>query len=51
MIAAKLIRPPAQEAGCEVLAAGKDPFDCNAALNNFFRASWLQGTPGNVSRT
>ncbi|CAK9024587.1 Uncharacterized protein SCF082_LOCUS16696 [Durusdinium trenchii] len=26
-----------QEAGCEV-HAGKDPFDCNAALNNFFRA-------------
>ena len=51
MIAAKLIRPPAQEAGCEVQAAGKDPFDCNAALNNFFRASWPQGTPSNASRT
>jgi hypothetical protein len=28
-----------QEAGCEVHAAGtagKDPFDCEAALNNFF---------------
>lgn len=27
-----------QEVGCEVHAAGKDPFDCEAALNNFFRA-------------
>ncbi|CAK9102766.1 unnamed protein product [Durusdinium trenchii] len=27
-----------QDAGCEVQAAGRDPFDCNAALNNFFRA-------------
>jgi len=27
-----------QEAGCEVHAAGKDPFDCDAALSNFFRA-------------
>ena len=27
-----------QEAGCEVHAAGKDPFDCEAALSNFFRA-------------
>jgi len=27
-----------QEAGCKVHAVAKDPFDCNAALNNFFRA-------------
>ncbi|CAK9025284.1 unnamed protein product [Durusdinium trenchii] len=27
-----------QDAGCQVHAVGKDPFDCNAALNNFFRA-------------
>lgn len=26
-----------QDAGCQVHAVGKDPFDCNAALNNFFR--------------
>lgn len=30
--------PFVQDAGCEVQAAGRDPFDCNAALNNFFRA-------------
>ena len=28
-----------QEAGCQVHSGGHDPFDCNAALNNFFRAS------------
>ncbi|CAJ1422711.1 unnamed protein product [Effrenium voratum] len=27
-----------QEAGCSVHAAASDPFDCAAALNNFFRA-------------
>ena len=27
-----------EAAGCEVAAVGKDPYDCNAALNNFFRA-------------
>eukprot|EP00435_Cladocopium_sp_Y103_P065540 s608_g27.t1 len=27
-----------QAAGCEVHAQGRDPFDCNAALSNFFRA-------------
>lgn len=27
-----------QAAGCEVQASGKDPFDCNAALSNFYRA-------------
>ena len=31
-----------QEAGCQVHAAGKDPFDCNAALNNFFRATNIE---------
>ena len=31
-----------QEAGCEVHDAGSLPFDCNAALNNFFRAAWLE---------
>lgn len=34
-----------QEAGCEVHAVAKDPFDCNAALNNFFRALWCQKDP------
>ena len=34
-----------QEAGCEVHAVAKDPFDCNAALNNFFRALWCQNGP------
>ena len=32
----------AQEAGCEVHAAGKDPFDCQAALSNFFRAPYQE---------
>eukprot|EP00439_Symbiodinium_sp_Y106_P008632 s7398_g1.t1 len=27
-----------EEAGCEVHMSGSLPFDCNAALNNFFRA-------------
>eukprot|EP00913_Durusdinium_trenchii_P003916 g3625.t1 len=27
-----------QAAGCEVHAVAKDPYDCDAALNNFFRA-------------
>ena len=27
-----------QDAGCQVQTSGRDPFDCNAALNNFFRA-------------
>ena len=31
-----------QEAGCEVHAAGKDPFDCEAALSNFFRAPYQE---------
>ena len=34
--------PLVQEAGCEVHAAGKDPFDCEAALNNFFRAPYQE---------
>ena len=34
-----------QEAGCKVHAVAKDPFDCNAALNNFFRALWCQKDP------
>lgn len=34
-----------QEAGCKVHAVAKDPFDCNAALNNFFRALWCQQDP------
>ena len=29
---------PTQDAGCEVHAVGSLPFDCDAALNNFFRA-------------
>ena len=28
-----------EEAGCSVHAAASDPFDCAAALNNFFRAT------------
>ena len=29
-----------QEAGCEVHMSGSLPFDCNAAINNFFRVAW-----------
>ena len=31
-----------QEAGCHVHAGGHDPFDCNAALNNFVRATYQE---------
>ena len=31
-----------QEAGCHVHAGGHDPFDCEAALSNFFRAPYQE---------
>ena len=31
--------------------AGSLPFDCNAALNNFFRAAWLETSKLSILRS
>ena len=37
-----------QDAGCQVHASGRDPFDCNAALNNFYRVARRHEPPKRV---